>query len=216
MLRLAELGSMPLDHRLGPVVNSVARDLDGRTRPVTKWGNSKTDAENKLRTALKTRQRTGATSGLRSTDRVSAAVELFVAEVKDFIEQDVLAPNTHQTCRYQYDKNLARRVGELRLHELTTPRVNDVIRAIRDDVGAATAKTGRTVLSKACSLAVTHGALTANPVREITIRATSKKPPRALEEAEREHWFGLLRQDERAVQADLLDITKFMLARPSQ
>jgi len=157
VLRLAELGSMPLDHRLGPVVNSVARDLDGRTRPVTKWGNSKTGAENKLRTALKTRQRTGATSGLQSTDRVSAAVELFVAEVKDFIEQDVLAPNTHQTYRYQYDKNLPPRVGELRLHELTTPRVNDVIRAIRDDVGATTAKTCRTVLSKACSLAVTHG-----------------------------------------------------------
>jgi integrase len=138
---------------------------------------------------------------------------LFLVEVRDLIEQDVLAPNTYQTYRYQYDKNLAPRIAELRLHELTTPRANDVIRAIRDDVGAATAKTCRTILSKTCSLAVTHGALTANPVREITIRATSKrKPPRALEDAEREYWFELLRQDERAVRADLVDITKFMLA----
>lgn len=60
---------------------------------------------------------------------------------------------------------------------------------------------------------MTHGALTANPVREITIRATSKKrPPRAVEAAEREYWFELLRQDERAVRADLIDITKFMVA----
>src|SRR4051794_142652 len=72
------------------------RDLDGRTRPVTKWGNSKTDAENKLRTALKTRQRTGQTNGLQSSDRVSTAVELFLVEVRDLIEQDVLAPNTYQ------------------------------------------------------------------------------------------------------------------------
>ncbi|WP_432887740.1 helix-turn-helix domain-containing protein [Kribbella sp. CA-245084] len=180
---------------------------------MTKWGNSKTDAENKLRTALKSRQRIGQANGLQSRDRVSTAVEMFLAEVSDLIEQDVLAPNTYQTYRYQYDKNLAPRVAELRLHELTTPRANDVIRAIRDEVGAATAKTCRTILSKTCSLAVTHGALTANPIREITIRATSKKkPPRALEDGEREYWFELLRQDERAVRADLVDITKFMLA----
>ncbi|MFI5696485.1 helix-turn-helix domain-containing protein [Kribbella sp. NPDC051586] len=190
------------------------RDLDGRTRPVTKWGNSKTDAENKLRTALKSRQRRMAqASGLQSSDRVSTAVEMFLAEVRDLIEQDVLAPNTYQTYRYQYDKNLAPRVAELRLHELTTPRANDVIKAIRDEVGAATSKTCRTILSKTCSLAVTHGALTANPIREITIRATSKKqPPRALEDAEREYWFELLRKDERAVRADLIDVSKFMLA----
>ncbi|MBP2354922.1 integrase [Kribbella aluminosa] len=180
---------------------------------MTKWGNSKTDAENKLRAALKTRQHLGQANGLQSSDRISTAVELFLAEVSDLIEQDVLAPNTYQTYRYQYDKNLAPRVAELRLHELTTPRANDVIRQIRDEVGAATAKTCRTILSKTCSLAVTHGALTTNPIREITIRATSKKqPPRALEDGEREYWFELLRQDERAVRADLIDISKFMLA----
>lgn len=166
-----------------------------------------------MRTALKSRQRLGQANGLQSRDRISTAVELFLAEVTDLIEQDVLAPNTYETYRYQYNKNLAPRIAELQLHELTTPRANAVIREIRDEVGAATAKTCRTILSKTCSLAVTHGALTTNPIREITIRATSKKqPPRALEDAEREYWFELLRQDERAVRADLIDISKFMMA----
>ncbi|MFI5734140.1 helix-turn-helix domain-containing protein [Kribbella sp. NPDC051587] len=133
--------------------------------------------------------------------------------MQDLIEQDVLAPNTYQTYRYQYDKNLAPRVAELRLWELTTPRVKDVVKAIRDEVGAATAKTCRSLLSRACGLAVTHGALAVNPVQEITIRQTSKKqPPRALDAAERDQWFELLSQDERAIRADLIDITKFMLA----
>ena len=51
------------------------------------------------------------------------------------------------------------------------------------------------------------------PVREIEILGKSRrKPPRSLTEAEREQWFELLCQDERTVQADLIDISRFMLA----
>jgi integrase len=60
---------------------------------------------------------------------------------------------------------------------------------------------------------VRHGALTSNPVREIEIVSKQRrKAPRSLNEEERGQWFELLRQDERAVQADLIDISKFMLA----
>lgn len=189
------------------------RDLDGRTRPVAKWGGTASQAENRLREALKARQRAGDAGALKSGDRVSVAAELFLAEVQDLVEQDVLAPGTYQTYRYQYDKNIEPRIGELRLLEARTPRVSDVIKAIRDEVGAASAKTCKSILTGTFSLAVRHGALTANPVREIKIRATSKKqPPRALESDEREQWFDLLRQDERAVRADLIDLCKFMMA----
>jgi integrase len=189
------------------------RDLDGRTRPVAKWGVTASQAENRLREALRARQRTGDTGELKSSDRVSVAAELFLAEVKDLVEQDALAPGTYQTYRYQYDKNLEPRMGELRLVEANTPRVTDVIKSIRDEVGAASAKTCKSVLTGTFTLAVAHGALTANPVREVKIRATSKKPlPRALEAGEREQWFDLLRQDEQAVKADLIDLSKFMMA----
>ena len=72
-----------------------------------------------------------------------------MAEVQDLVDQDVLAPGTYQTYRYQYDKNLEPRIGELRLTEASTPRVTDVIKAIRDEVGAATAKTCKSILTGA-------------------------------------------------------------------
>ncbi|MEU4394990.1 helix-turn-helix domain-containing protein [Kribbella sp. NPDC023855] len=189
------------------------RDFDGRTRRVTAWGKTATGAENNLRTKLKTRTKLRGSSEIKPDDRVAVAVELFLAEVKELGEQEVMAPGTYQTYRYQYDKNLAPRIAEVRLGEVTTPRVNDVIKAIRDEVGAASARTCKSILSGALSLSVRHGALDANPVREIKIRpGTRRRPPRALEAEERDAWFELLRQDERAVRADLVDLCKFMLA----
>ncbi|MEU4193595.1 helix-turn-helix domain-containing protein [Kribbella sp. NPDC026611] len=189
------------------------RDLDGQTRPVAKWGDTADQAKNRLREALKSRQRIGGVGQLKSSDRVSTAAELFLAEVEDLVVQDVLAPGTHETYTYQYDKNLAPRIGGLRLFEANTPRVSDVIKGIRDEVGSATAKTCKSILTGTFALAVRHGALTSNPVREIKIRATSRKRlPRALESDEREQWFDLLRQDEHAAKADLIDLSKFMIA----
>jgi integrase len=122
-------------------------------------------------------------------------------------------PGTYQTYRYQYDRNLAPRIAEIRLVELTTPLVDGVLQAIRNEVGVASAKTCKSILSGTFSLAVRHGALAANPVREIRIRSKARRrPPRALEEDEWEAWFELLRQDERAVRANLVDLCKFMLA----
>ncbi|MEU4294803.1 helix-turn-helix domain-containing protein [Kribbella sp. NPDC026596] len=144
---------------------------------------------------------------------MSTAAELFLAEVEDLVDQDVLAPGTHETYRYQYEKNLEPRIGGLRLVEASTPRISDVVKEIRDQVGAATAKTCKSILTGTFALAVRHGALTTNPVREIKIRASSRKRlPRALEAEEREQWFDLLRQDERATKADLIDLSKFMVA----
>ncbi|MFI6675238.1 helix-turn-helix domain-containing protein [Kribbella sp. NPDC050470] len=189
------------------------RDYDGRTRRVAAWGKTATEAENKLRAVLKTRMRLSGSAELKAEDRVSVAAELFLAEIKELGEQEVLAPGTYQTYRYQYDKNLAPRIAEVRLVETSTPRVNEVVQAIRESVGVASAKTCKSILSGTFSLAVRHGALAANPVREIKIRGKGRRqPPRALEEAEREAWFELLRQDERAVRADLVDLCKFMLA----
>lgn len=189
------------------------RDLDGRTRRVAAWGKTATEAENNLRTVLRTRARLHGPEEIKPQSRVSVAAELFLAEVKELGEQDVLAPGTYQTYRYQYDKNLAPRIAEIRLVELTTPRLDGVIQAIRNEVGVASAKTCKSIVSGTFSLAVRRGALTANPVREVKIRGKARRrPPRGLEAGEREAWFELLRQDERAVRADLVDLCKFMLA----
>jgi integrase len=144
---------------------------------------------------------------------VSVAVELFFVEMNSLVEQDLRSPESYQTYRYQYDKNLEPRLGELRLFEATTPRVNDVITAIRNEVGVATARTCKSILTGTFGLAVRHGALESNPVREIQVgRKSKRQTPRALEGEQLEQWFELLAQDERAARADLVDLSKFMLA----
>lgn len=189
------------------------RDLDGRTRRVAAWGSSATQSENRLRAVLKERRRVGDSGQLGSRDRVAVAVELYFVEMQSLVEQELRSPASLQTYRHQYDKNLKPRIGELRLFESTTPRVNDVITEIRTEVGAATARTCKSILTGTFGLAVRHGALESNPVREIQIgRKSKRKPPRALEGTEVEQWFELLAQDERAVRSDLVDLCKFMLA----
>lgn len=189
------------------------RDLDGVTRRAAKWGRTESEAESNLKAALMERKVVADSADLRSGDRLSIASEMFLAEVKDQVEQDALAPGTYQTYRYQYDKNIAPRIGALRLVEATTPRVNRVIQEIRDEVGPASAKTCKSILTGTFGLAVRYGAISSNPVREIKISAKSRRrPPRALESEEREQWFELLQEDERAVRADLVDFCKFLLS----
>lgn len=190
------------------------RDFDGRTREVAARGKTKTSAANKLRTILKERaEREGGSAGLKPTDRFSVGAELFMANLKALIDDGVRAPGTYDTYRYHLDKNILPRLGELRFVEATTPMINKAIVDIKDQIGFASAKTCKSIVSGTMALAVRDGALNMNPVREIAIVSNSRrKPPRALSKKERDQWFELLREDERAVRADLIDISKFMLA----
>jgi site-specific recombinase XerC len=63
------------------------------------------------------------------------------------------------------------------------------------------------------SRAVVQGAIETNPVREIgrIEGGNRKRNPRALEADERRMWFQMLSSDPKAIQADLFDLTVFML-----
>jgi integrase len=188
------------------------RDFDGATRQVAAWGTTETAAKNTLRSKLKERVRLEGSTELKSSDRMYVLVELFLDGVRRAVEDGRLAPGTYETYTYQAQKNLIPRAGQLRLTEMTTPRVNKVIGDIKTEVGVASAKTCKSILTGAFALAVRHGAVTANPVREIEpLGKRRRNPARALDAEDRQQWFDLLRQDERAVKADLIDISKFML-----
>jgi hypothetical protein len=189
------------------------RDFDGRTRQVAAWGKTKSGAANTLRTILKERAQRGGSDGLKPTDRFSVGAELFMRNLKTLIEDGVRAVGTYDTYRYHLDKNVLPRIGEGRFFEATSPLVNKTIVGIKDEVGVATAKTCKSIISGTMAIAVRDGALHSNPVREIEIVSkTRRTPPRSLIKDERQQWFELLSQDERAVRADLIDISKFMLA----
>ncbi|MFC5267742.1 helix-turn-helix domain-containing protein [Kribbella qitaiheensis] len=189
------------------------RDFDGRTRLVAGRGRTKTEAANQLRTILKDRAKRAGSGGLQATDRFSVGADLFMANLKALVDEGVRAPGTYDTYKYHLDKNILPRIGALRFVEATTPRMNMTIVSIKDEIGVASAKTCKSIISGIMAIAVRDGALSLNPVREIAIVSKSRRtPPRALSKEEREQWFELVNQDERAIRADLVDISKFMLA----
>ncbi|WP_240519338.1 site-specific integrase [Amycolatopsis antarctica] len=103
--------------------------------------------------------------------------------------------------------------GELRLNEVSIPRLDRFFPTLARKTSAAHARTARAVVSGVLRHAVRNGALTANPVREVeAIEGGSRKKVRALTRTERKEWLAQLEADPVAVAKDLPDLTRFMLA----
>ncbi|TCC46050.1 helix-turn-helix domain-containing protein [Kribbella capetownensis] len=189
------------------------RDFDGTTRQVEANGKTKTAAENNLQNKLKERAQLARSGMLTSMTRISAAADVYFAKLESMVKDGKRSPGTLYTYQQQFKTNLLSRIGEVRLGEATTPLLDKVITAIKDEVGGVSAKTCKSVLSGILSLAVRHGAIRSNPVRELeSIEAAPKKAPRALTAHEREAWFAMVSKDERAVRADIPDLSLFLLA----
>jgi integrase len=129
------------------------------------------------------------------------------------VKEEKRSAGSLDTYRRHLDRTVLPALGNVRLGEMTTPLIDKVVGAIRDDVGQSTARSCRSIISGILGLAVRYGALGTNPVRDVErIEGQPKRKPRALTEDEREAWFEQIRNDEAAVQADLPDLTTFMLA----
>lgn len=96
------------------------------------------------------------------------------------------SPTTLDLYRRQLKNHVLPALGDLRLGEVTTPRVDRVVGAVKKNSGIATAKTCRSMISGVMALAVRYGAVSANPVRDVARIERGHKPPaRALTDAER-------------------------------
>lgn len=123
------------------------------------------------------------------------------------------SPATVDTYRRQLNNHVLPAMGAVRLAEATTPLVDRVIAAIRTKVSPATAKSWKSVISGVMGLAVRHGVITHNPVREIErIEASPRREPRALTGKERVELLRQLQADEKARRRDFPDLIFFMLA----
>jgi integrase len=114
------------------------------------------------------------------------------------------------TYRNRLDTIILPAMGELRMHEVSTPICDALCRRVRDQSSASSAKTVRSILSGICGLAVRHGALDSNPVREVArleSRKARNKPTRsrALTADQVLDLLGKLDVDEDASRADLPD-----------
>jgi integrase len=104
-------------------------------------------------------------------------------------------------------------MGELRLYEVTVPRLDRFFPALQAKSSAAHARTARAVIGGILRYAVRNGGIPVNPIRDIDpIEGGARKKVRALKVAERVSWLDQLEADPKAVRMDLPDLTRFMLA----
>ena len=183
------------------------RDYDGHRRSVTRYGSSRAHAERRLRESL--RDRGNGEDPASATSRLSDVVALWLAEVDD----SDLAWGTKRLYRFTAESYVVPGVGELRLREVTVPAINRLLATVSSSHGAAAAKSTRSVLSGILGLAVRHGLLPANPVREAAIRRAPRtsRGPRALTVEETRQLQARLAADPEAVRRDLPELVDFML-----
>lgn len=154
------------------------RDHDGRVRLVSAFGRTKTAATNSLLTKLKDRAKTGHSGELTALHKVDHLLELWVEKFEEQVADGQRSPTSLDTYRRAIKNHVRPAVGELRIGETTTPRLDKVIAAIKKKAGPPTARTSRAVISGMMQLAVRYGAISVNPVREVDrIEHPTKKLP---------------------------------------
>jgi integrase len=99
------------------------------------------------------------------------------------------------------------------LGEITVAAVDRLLTTVSADHGPAAAKSTRSVLSGILGLAVRHGLLSTNPVRDAPARRTGRSPrrPRALSVDDVDLLRTRLAADATAVRRDLPDLVDFLL-----
>ncbi|MFI7067060.1 helix-turn-helix domain-containing protein [Kribbella sp. NPDC050124] len=188
------------------------RDHDGYVRPVTAVGGTKTAAERNLLQKLQDRARTNQSGQLTAMHKINHLLDLWEKRFEGMVADGTRSPTSLDTYRRSLKNHIRPALGELRIGEANTPRIDTILTKIKTRAGAPTAKTCRAILSGAMSLAVRYGAISVNPVREVdAIEAKPKNPPRALTAEEVTLLRKSLAADERAVQSDLPDLVTFML-----
>lgn len=188
------------------------RDLDGRTRQVSATGKSESSAKRALKEKLTERSAT-ASETITPDTKIRVVAEEWLATIQAQVDSGERSPGTSALYRAQLDRHVLPAMGDLRLREATTGRIDTVLQVIRERAGAPTAKSCRTVVSGILRYAARHDAVVNNATRNT--QAISTKPrssPRALLPEECGRWLTQLAADEQAVHHDLVDLTGFMLA----
>lgn len=191
---------------------ATVRDPDGQLRQVTAQGTSKANARDNLLAAIA--ERPGmAGAAITGESTIEDTATAWIAEVERKAVDGQRALNTPRLYRSALDNHVIPGLGRLRLHEATTPRLDAFLVGMRQHHGGAITKTTRTVLNGILGFAARQGAITGNPMRDVSRIATgSKRAPRALTAVERDLWLAKMEDDVVASHRDLPDLTRWLLA----
>ena len=140
------------------------RDHDGHVRPVSAYGKNKTAARQSLLKKLQDRTKTGPGGDLTAIHKINHLLDLWVTKFKEQIADGTRSPTSLDTYLRAIKNHVRPALGELRIGEVNTPRVDTVISKIKKNTGPPTAKTCRAIISGMMQLAVRYGAITVNPL----------------------------------------------------
>jgi integrase len=150
------------------------RDFDGLTRDVEAWGATGAAAERALLVML--RERTTPTGEEITRDtRVSTLGKLWLEAV--IVDQEV-SPQTVDRYETSLRTAVLPALGNLRIREVTVGRLDKFFRSLGSQRGKA--RGARCVLGLMLAMAVRHGALDHNPVRELSRMRRPRSAARAL------------------------------------
>lgn len=169
-----------------PAAVAYYRDSDGVTRKMQRTGKTPAEAERNLIKAMKKRL-APAGEDLTGDSTVKKAADKWMAEP----ERDDLAVGTLRRYRSALDTIIGTGFGDVRLSEATVPRVDRFLKRVTKERGPSAAKTARTILHHVFSLAVRHGAVKSNPVRDAGRIVQPKKPVTApsVEDVKAMRWI---------------------------
>lgn len=180
------------------------RDIDGVTRPVKRYADTRAAAERRLKKALAERSRRGGGELTRESTFADVA-RLWLKHI-----DRTKRGTTWDRYRSRMNKVLPA-MGKLRLYEVTTQRVNIYLEELERRLAPNTVRGYRAVVSGVMGHAVRLGAIDRNPCREATPIFGKGKEPRALTRAEREDLLAKVDADPRAVADDLPDVFRYLM-----
>jgi integrase len=185
------------------------RDYDGVIRRVERSGRTKAAAERALKEAIRDRTTPADEGAIKPNTRFEDAAALWLEDFQAAVDSGARSPTSRETYEGRLNGIVLPAIGSLEMQELTVARLGRLLRTTQVQQSTSTAKTVRTVLSGVCALAVRHGALKSNPVRDVANLEGRKVSSRSLTMAELVDLLTKLDNDPVAVRHDLPDLARW-------
>lgn len=180
------------------------RDMDGVTRPVKRFGASKSAAERSLRKALVERSHRGGVE-LNKESTFAEVAELWLKHI-----DRRRRGTTWDRYRSRMNRVLPA-MGKLRLRECTVGWIDAYLEGLELRLAPNTVRGYRAVIGGVLGHACRLGALDSNPCLNVSPIEGRGKESRALTRAEREDLLTRVDADERAVADDLPDVFRYLM-----
>ena len=112
------------------------RDHDGHVRLVSAYAKTKTAAGKALLKKLQDRAKTGHSGDLTAMHKLTHLLDLWEEKFKEQIADGRRSPTSLDTYRRAIKNHVRPALGELRIGEASTPRIDKVIATIKKNTGA--------------------------------------------------------------------------------